>query len=143
MGEVNLKDSSFFKNQLFKISVMKTIAFIMLTLSIGFGKVHAQELTEAQLLEFITFNNMNNGTQVLQLGNYNQATVKGKQLNLNQIGDSQDFYYTETSIIPSDFQINIEGNENYVEIYGNNQILDKISINIIGDNRNVIIRNYQ
>lgn len=123
---------------------MKTLALILfIILGIITGKAQSKALTEQDLLEFITLTNMGQLTQVTQFGNFNQATIKGKQLSLNQLGNNQDFFYTETSIVPSNFQINVEGNGNYVEIYGNNQILDKISINITGDNRNVVIRNYQ
>ena len=82
------------------------------------------------------------GTQVLQLGNENLAVIDANKIDVTQNGDQQQFYYTETSILPSDFKINVEGNSNYVEVVGNNQIINNMTINIQGDNRNVIIRNY-
>jgi len=102
-----------------------------------------QQLSESQLMEYITMNSgyMYN-TQILQLGNENQAVIDANNIELTQIGEGQQFYYTETSIIPSEIKVNIEGNGSYVEIYGNNQIMNNVTINIEGDNRNVIIRNY-
>jgi len=102
-----------------------------------------QQLSESQLMEYITMNSgyMYN-TQILQLGNENQVVIDANNIELTQIGEGQQFYYTETSIIPSEIKVNIEGNGSYVEIYGNNQIMNNVTINIEGDNRNVIIRNY-
>lgn len=105
--------------------------------------VKSQIASESELLQYIS---MNTGgiydTQVLQMGDQNLAVVNAKQISVTQTGDFQQFYYNETSILPSDLNVNVEGQNSYVEIYGNNQIMNDITINIQGDNRNVIIRNY-
>lgn len=120
---------------------MKPTLILMGILSLSWAS--AQNLTEHQLLNYIYSNNADMyGTQVLQLGNENLAVIDANKIEVTQNGDQQQFYYTETSILPSDLKVNIEGNSNYVEIYGNNQILNNVTINIQGDNRNVIIRNY-
>src|SRR5690606_26005860 len=97
---------------------------------------NAQNITETQLLHYIqSTNTAMYGTQVLQLGNENLSVIDANKIEVTQNGDQQQFYYTETSILPSDFKIN-------VEVVGNNQIINNMTINIQGDNRNVIIRNY-
>ena len=120
---------------------MKTILIISALLVLNIGK--AQTLSESDLLYYFSLNlNGINATNVSQIGNENYAQIQASQISLNQIGDNQQFYYTESSLLPSNFNVNVEGHNTYVEIIGNNQILDNMTINIQGDNRNVIIRNY-
>lgn len=121
---------------------MKPTLLIIIGLML-FASAKSQSLSESDLLQYISHNTGGMyGTQVIQLGNQNTAVVDATQISVIQNGDYQQFYYTETSILPSDLNVNIEGTNNYVEVYGNNQIMDNMSINIVGDNRNVIIRNY-
>lgn len=116
------------------------ITIIGILLTVG---VNAQSLTEADLLDYITQNNSEYSVQILQYGNHNIAEVDAKELTLTQNGSSQQFFYTESSILPSNLNVNVEGHNNSVEVVGNNQIMDNMIINIQGDNRNVLIRNYQ
>ena len=121
---------------------MKTILIISALLVLSIGK--AQTISESDLLYYFSLNsNGIIGTSAQQIGNENYAQISAGQISVNQIGDNQQFYYSESSILPSNFNVNIEGSNTYVEIIGNNQILDNMTINIQGDNRNVIIRNYQ
>ena len=103
----------------------------------------SQEISERDLMAYIS---MNSGgmyeTQVIQMGNQNTAVIDANSISVTQTGDLNQFYYTESSILPSDLNINIEGTNNYVEVFGNNQILDGLTITIQGDDRNVIINNY-
>ncbi len=83
------------------------------------------------------------GTYIVQTGNYNEVAVEAQQMQVNQTGDHQLLYYTETSKLePSNMNINMEGANNYIEIYGNNSIMENMSINVQGNDRSVIIRNY-
>lgn len=118
--------------------------FLILTgIILNLGWTKAQNLTESQLLNYISHNSGDlYGTQIIQSGNDNLAIIDANKISVIQNGENQQFYYTETSIIPSALNVNVEGNNNYVEIFGNNQIMDNFTINIEGDNRNVIIRNY-
>lgn len=120
---------------------MKTLIITLVSILFMCG-LKAQTLNEAELLNYITQNNGNYSTQILQYGNHNTAEVNAKELTLIQNGSSQQFYYTETSILPSNLSINVEGHNTHVEVVGNNQIMDNVIINIQGDNRNVLIRNY-
>ncbi len=107
------------------------------------GNMKAQNLSESQLLNYFSHNSGDvYGTQVLQFGNENLAIIDANKISVTQNGDNQQFYYNESSLLPSNLNINIEGNNSYVEVVGNNQILDNVTINIEGDNRNVIIRNF-
>lgn len=95
--------------------------------------------------ETLMLNALNNtqGTHVVQTGNYNEVTIESQQMQVNQTGDHQLLYYTETSKLePSNMNINMEGVNNYIEIYGNNSIMENMSINVQGNDRSVIIRNY-
>jgi|AntDeeMinimDraft_5_1070356.scaffolds.fasta_scaffold00357_18 hypothetical protein len=103
------------------------------------------EINERQELLNNYFNTNKNAsdTNVMQIGNYNSAYIDGNKIKLNQQGQDQSFYYYETSILPSDLNVNVEGINTSVEIFGNNQILNRATINIKGNDRSVIIRNYQ
>lgn len=95
--------------------------------------------------ETLMLNALNNtqGTYIVQTGNYNEVTVEAQQMQVNQTGDHQLLYYTETSKLePSNMNISMEGANNYIEIYGNNSIMENMSINVQGNDRSVIIRNY-
>lgn len=133
---------------------MKNILFIIFTFFITV-KVNAQEVEKSNLFnkidtqkvhpESIILNQLNtvNGSQVLQTGNYNLVDIEGEQMQVNQTGDYQLLYYTETSKLESsNMNINMEGANNYIEIYGNNSIIENMQINVQGNDRTVIIRNY-
>ena len=87
--------------------------------------------------------NITQGTYIVQTGNYNQVAVESPQMQVNQAGDYQHLYYTETSKLESsNMNVNMEGANNYIEVYGNNSIMENMSINVQGNDRSVIIRNY-
>lgn len=95
--------------------------------------------------EALMLNALNNtqGTYIVQTGNYNEVAIESQQMQVNQTGEHQLLYYTETSKLePSNMNINMEGANNYIEIYGNNSIMENMSINVQGNDRSVIIRNY-
>lgn len=95
--------------------------------------------------ETLMLNALNNtqGTYIVQTGNYNEVAIESQQMQVNQTGDHQLLYYTETSKLePSNMNINMEGANNYIEVYGNNSIMENMSINVQGNDRSVIIRNY-
>lgn len=95
--------------------------------------------------ETLMLNTLNNtqGTYIVQTGNYNQVAIESQQMQVNQAGDYQHLYYTETSKLESsNMNVNMEGANNYIEVYGNNSIMENMSINIQGNDRSVIIRNY-
>lgn len=87
--------------------------------------------------------NITQGTYIVQTGNYNQVAIESQQMQVNQAGDYQHLYYTETSKLESsNMNVNMEGANNYIEVYGNNSIMENMSVNVQGNDRSVIIRNY-
>lgn len=84
------------------------------------------------------------GTQITQIGNNNIAQLETQQMQVNQTGDQQLLFYTETSKLqPSNMNIQMQGTNNYMEIYGNNSIMENMSVKVSGNDRSIIIRNYQ
>jgi len=81
--------------------------------------------------------------QVIQIGDNNLVNVESQQMQIQQTGEHQLLYYTETSkLIPSNLNVNMEGVNNYIEVYGNNSIIENMSINVQGNDKSIIIRNY-
>lgn len=116
--------------------------FFIFLLLLLYGFTEAQTISESELLNYISQTNYkSNSTYVQQIGNNNYAQIGAQKATISQKGDNQQLYYSESSIIPSNLNVNVEGHNNIVEIIGNNEIMNNITINIQGDNRNVIIRN--
>lgn len=83
------------------------------------------------------------GTQILQIGNNNNIEIEAKQMEVKQFGENQSLYYTETSKLQeSNMNIQMEGVNNYIEVYGNNSIMENMQINVSGSDKSIIVRNY-
>lgn len=83
------------------------------------------------------------GTQILQIGNNNNIEIEAKQMEVKQFGENQSLYYTETSKLQeSNMNIQMEGVNNYIEVYGNNTIMENMQINVSGNDKSIIVRNY-
>ena len=130
-------------------NILPTILVLLGTLTVSAQQENNSLANNKELQnvhpETLMLNALNNtqGTYVVQTGNYNEVTIEAQQMQVNQTGDHQLLYYTETSKLePSNMNINMEGANNYIEIYGNNSIMENMSINVQGNDRSVIIRNY-
>lgn len=130
-------------------NILSTILALLGTLTVSAQQANNSLVNNKELQkvnpETLMLNALNNtqGTYVVQTGNYNEVTIEAQQMQVNQTGDHQLLYYTETSKLePSNMNINMEGANNYIEIYGNNSIMENMSINVQGNDRSVIIRNY-
>lgn len=100
---------------------------------------------QTQHLETIMLQRINstNANQVVQIGDYNLVNVESQQVQVQQTGEHQLLYYTETSkLTPSNLNVNMEGVNNYIEVYGNNSIMENMTINHQGNDKSIIIRNY-
>lgn len=98
--------------------------------------VHAETLMLQQLYG-------EHSTQILQIGDYNLVRAESQKMQVTQTGELQLLYYTETNTLqPSNMTVNMEGSNNYIEVYGNNSIMDQMTINVSGNDRSVTIRNY-
>ena len=133
---------------------MKTIF-----LSIGFFlcmmSINAQEIDKQPTIDYTKDQTLHHETlmlqringyaasQVIQIGDNNLVNVESQQMQVQQTGEHQLLYYTESSkLIPSNLNVNMEGINNYIEVYGNNSIIENMSINVQGNDRSIIIRNY-
>ncbi|KAA5531746.1 hypothetical protein [Paenimyroides baculatum] len=130
-------------------NILSTILALLGTLTVSAQQANNSLTNNKELQkvhpETLMLNALNNtqGTYIVQTGNYNEVTIEAQQMQVNQTGDHQLLYYTETSKLePSNMNINMEGANNYIEIYGNNSIMENMSINVQGNDRSVIIRNY-
>lgn len=119
---------------------MKTL--FILTASLIVGISHGQEISERDLIQFISNNSGLNITQVIQVGNFNHADVAANSINVVQAGTNQEFYFQESSHNPSNINIEMKGTNNYLEILGSNSIMENMKINLDGDYRSIIINNY-
>ncbi|MBT8316969.1 MAG: hypothetical protein HKP59_05045 [Lutibacter sp.] len=144
----------------------KTILFLFI-LSFTFFNGNAQELTdentyiinqyfqlnkESSLFENnakTTSNRLqsqNNFVSLNQVGNNNQIDIKqkgGDSQTVNQLGNNNYYnfinYYNNT---PSNFNIVQQGNANNLQIYGENSIINNISIFQKSNFKTLIIKNY-
>ena len=130
-------------------NILSTILALLGTLTVSAQQANNSLTNNKELQkvhpETLMLNALNNtqGTYIVQTGNYNEVAIEAQQMQVNQTGDHQLLYYTETSKLePSNMSINMEGANNYIEIYGNNSIMENMSINVQGNDRSVIIRNY-
>lgn len=115
------------------------LILIVLFSSFSFG----QNISESDLLSFMQREQiLQTDSFVMQVGDENLAVINGSQTQLIQNGDNQSFYYNESSIVPSELKVNMEGSGNYLEVFGNNGISENMQINMTGNDRSVIIRNY-
>ena len=130
-------------------NILSTILALLGTLTVSAQQANNSLTNNKELQkvhpETLMLNTLNNtqGTYIVQTGNYNQVAIESQQMQVNQAGNYQHLYYTETSKLePSNMNVNMEGANNYIEIYGNNSIMENMSINVQGNDRSVIIRNY-
>ena len=89
--------------------------------------IHSPEMqqmhSENVLLNILT---ANTGTLITQMGNENVISLDAEEIKVNQKGEYQLLFYTETSKLdPSSLNINMQGTNNYIEIFGNNTIMEK------------------
>lgn len=131
-------------------NILLTIFALLSTIAVSAQQTENSYLADKKELQkvhpetlMLNVLNATSGTYVVQTGNYNQVDIESKEMQVNQAGDYQLLYYTETSKLEaSNMNINMEGANNYIEIYGNNSIMENISINVQGNDRSVIVRNY-
>ncbi len=87
-----------------------------------------------------------NSVTLNQIGNNNQIDIKqngSDSQTVNQLGDNNYYnfinYYNNT---PFNFNIHQQGNANNLQIYGENSIINNISIVQKSDFKTLIIKNY-
>jgi len=144
----------------------KTV-FILFILSFSFFYGNAQELTDENthiISQYFQLNkesslfennakttknrlqSQNNFVSLNQVGNNNKIDIKqkgGDSQTVNQLGNNNYYnfinYYNNT---PSNFNIVQQGNANNLQIYGENSIINNISIVQKSNFKTLIIKNY-
>lgn len=93
-----------------------------------------------------TIQSQSSSVNLNQIGNYNDIDIKQKGENsqaVNQVGNNNHYqfinYYNST---PSNFNILQQGNSNSLQIYGENSIINNISIIQKSSFKTLIIKNY-
>jgi hypothetical protein len=104
------------------------------------------KLNNPNLATSSKFNQFNNLVNLNQVGNDNQITIQQKgndSQTINQIGNKNNYnfinYFNST---PSNFNIIQQGNSNNLQIFGENSIINNISIIQKSDFNTLIIKNY-
>jgi len=84
---------------------------------------------------------------LVQIGNDNNTYIKslqtGDQQAVNQTGDENNYeYYNYYSQENSNLIINQEGNQNSLQIFGENSLMKNATINQKSDFKSIVIKNY-
>lgn len=135
-----------------KRNFMKSLLFIFIFLcSFCFGQtLHFDEINSQNVLDII-FPKENIATAVasgnisIQEGNYNIINVQDnnlKKLKVTQNGDFNTFQYNNFGKTPTDATVNMVGANNYIDITGNNSIMEGLKINLRMNDKMIFIRNY-
>ena len=105
-----------------------------------------QTITTEARAEIAPQLNLGSDVTIVQNGNYNNSYIvtnaKSKQ-SVNQIGDRNNYeYYTYYNSSPSEVNTLQLGNNNDIQIFGQNELTKNISIIQQTNNKTLIIKNY-
>lgn len=81
---------------------------------------------------------------IIQIGNDNNAEISliDDKVTTMQLGDNNTIFYQDRNALQSSIMsINLQGNNNSVEVLGSNSISDGMSIEIIGNDKTVLVEN--
>lgn len=135
---------------------MKKLAFISFVLFLTSISVFSQNIitnnTEAiqnyfyQTQSTKVENNLDSDTNIYQIGENNNINIDTSEDNIQlvrQVGDANNYqYYTYYNSSKANLVINQFGDENDIQIYGHNSIVEKLKITQTTNNQNVLIYNY-
>lgn len=135
---------------------MKKLAFISFVLFLTSISVFSQNIitnnTEAiqnyfyQTQSTKVENNLDSDTNIYQIGENNNIDIDTSEDNIQlvrQVGDANNYqYYTYYNSSKANLVINQFGDENDIQIYGHNSIVEKLKITQTTNNQNVLIYNY-
>ncbi len=92
-------------------------------------------------------NTINSNISVNQIGNYNHANIitsGEKKQALTQVGNQNNYEYnTYFNDVKSTTKITQTGDNNDIQIYGQNNLTKNMEINQKANNQTIIIKNYQ
>lgn len=91
-------------------------------------------------------NNLDSDTNIYQIGENNNIDIDTSEDNIQlvrQVGDANNYqYYTYYNSSKANLVINQFGDENDIQIYGHNSIVEKLKITQTTNNQNILIYNY-
>lgn len=107
--------------------------------------IYAQDLKSINANNVIDYLNINSKTITVQNGNYNliDLYLHDNVIDVIQVGHYNNLQYDTRNNVKSGHHTQVEmfGNNNSVQIIGANSISDEMNLQIIGDNRTVLIHN--
>jgi len=135
---------------------MKKLAFISFVLFLTSISVYSQNIitNNKEAIQNYFYqnqntnveNNLNNDTNIYQIGKNNNIDIDTSENNIQlvrQVGDANNYQYnTYYNSSKANLVINQFGNENDIQIYGHNSIVEKLKITQTTNNQNILIYNY-
>ncbi|SNR84337.1 hypothetical protein [Lutibacter flavus] len=107
------------------------------------GKIAKGDLFNQQNIN--SKSNYNSEVAILQTGNYNSVNVKAnpKKLDISQIGNSNNYefitYYNSNKL---NFEAQQIGNNNQLQVFGQNSIINNMKIVQFSNNKTITITNF-
>ena len=134
---------------------MKKIAFISLVSFIISGSVYSQNIIvdDTETIQKYLYQNQDSkiekstdtDTNIYQIGEDNNIDIATSEENIQlvrQVGDANNYqYYTYYNSSKANLVINQFGDENDIQIYGHNSIVEQLKITQTNDQR-ILIYNY-
>ncbi|MBU8882125.1 hypothetical protein KSK37_03415 [Kaistella sp. DKR-2] len=131
---------------LFLVSMI-LCSFLMSAQSIDFGNINSQNILNILAAPETSPSAVSSKTSVTQLGNNNNAMIYNKSkrsdLMIRQTGDFNTTLMTNTNPhLENKQKVNVEGNNNYIDITGNNSNAKEMQINLKTNDKMIFVRHY-
>lgn len=131
---------------LFLLSIV-LCSFLMSAQSIDFSNINSKNILNILTTQDISASSMPSKTSVTQLGNNNNAMIYNKSkrsdLMIRQTGDFNTTLMTNTNpSLENKQKVNVEGNNNYIDITGNNSNSKEMQINLKTNDKMIFVRHY-
>lgn len=131
---------------LFLVSMI-LCSFLMSAQSIDFGNINSQNILNILAAPETSTSAVSSKTSVTQLGNNNNAMIYNKSkrsdLMIRQTGDFNTTLMTNTNPhLENKQKVNVEGNNNYIDITGNNSNAKEMQINLKTNDKMIFVRHY-
>lgn len=131
---------------LFLVSMI-LCSFLMSAQSIDFGNINSQNILNILAAPETSASAVSSKTSVTQLGNNNNAMIYNKSkrsdLMIRQTGDFNTTLMTNTNPhLENKQKVNVEGNNNYIDITGNNSNAKEMQINLKTNDKMIFVRHY-
>lgn len=133
------------KNTLLTIAIL--FSFLMAAQSIDFSNINSLNVLNVINTPSRNVSEMSSKTSVTQLGNNNNAMIydksKRSDLMIRQTGDFNTTLMTNTNPhLENKQKVNVEGNNNYIDVTGNNSNSKEMQINLKTNDKMIFVRHY-